>query len=113
MDRADRIAILVTLAALLFIAAMLVCESVRLETNRAGSGPQRTVMSYEKAEAIALGEVKAREGWSGIADTTFTVGSLWHVAVRRRPGSTSDWRSVIIKRDGSLLGYAAFTNRAP
>jgi hypothetical protein len=112
-SRADRIAIFIAFGAVLLIAAICALDFVYFDLSKPDPESRVPIISPEKAEAIALEEVKQREGWSGKADEPSSAGSLRIVAVRRKPGSTSDWRSVTVNRDGSIVNYVLRTDPLP
>jgi hypothetical protein len=65
------------------------------------------LIETEEAQRLAIAEVKAREGWVGTADLPSQEGVLFFVAVRRKPGETSDWRYITISgvRDSAVVAY--------
>jgi hypothetical protein len=119
MDRrADRIAILIAVGTALCIAVIClpgiaaICLPVSFSQREREQPPVHTV-SQKEAEAIALGEVKKQEGWSGDADEP-TEGYLsWQVVVRRKPGPTRDWRWVTINSDRTIVSYEVRTEWLP
>jgi hypothetical protein len=111
-SRADRVAILIALGTALCIAAIFVPRFVRPYPCESET-PQVPSVSNREAEAIALAEVKKREGWSGNADDP-TEGHLsWQVVVRRKPGPTKEWRWITITSDRTIVGYEIRTEWLP
>ena len=109
--RADRIAILIALVLALFIGAVLSGSLVSYFYPQEKEQPR--VPLVKEAAAIALAEVKKREGWSGVADPPTPYYVFWQVAVRRKPGPTEDWRWVTINSDRTIVSYEVRTGLLP
>jgi hypothetical protein len=116
---ADRVAILIAVLMALFIAVLLLPaiafmylpESVRSYLGQRQEPPVHTV-SRKEAQAIALAEVKKREGWSGAADEPTGYYLFCRVVVRRKQGPNEDCRQVTINCDQTIVGYEAWTEPA-
>jgi hypothetical protein len=62
-------------------------------------------MTSKKAAAIAVSEVKNREGWSGEADSPVLDGDRWLINVWAMPKTPGGFRTIQIGQDGSVQLY--------